>query len=123
MDRKDDGQRHGFLPASVRDRERKASLTRCLAAPPQSGRAPVITIFDHRGCNRGGPNKEYTGPKSGDSDDEMCVKVALPIIQVSGAQSTAQVTLVARFPQFRLCRCAVVAPPPSFPAGEGYSCA
>lgn len=39
------------------------------------GKAPVITIFDHRGCNRGGPNKEYTGGKSGDQDDEMMVKV------------------------------------------------
>ena len=23
----------------------------------------------------GGPNKEYSGPQSGDQDDEMCVKV------------------------------------------------
>ena len=27
------------------------------------GRAPVITIMDHRGCQRGGANKEYTGAK------------------------------------------------------------
>ena len=52
----------------------------------------MITIFDHRGCVRGGPNKEYTGAKSNDSDDEMCVKVALPIIQVTQAKSVAQVT-------------------------------
>eukprot|EP00277_Geminigera_cryophila_P032722 CAMPEP_0173125904 /NCGR_PEP_ID=MMETSP1102-20130122/56731_2 /TAXON_ID=49646 /ORGANISM="Geminigera sp., Strain Caron Lab Isolate" /LENGTH=137 /DNA_ID=CAMNT_0014034935 /DNA_START=191 /DNA_END=601 /DNA_ORIENTATION=- len=44
----------------------------------QSGRAPVITIFDHRGCQRGSDNKEYTGPKSGDQDDEMLVKVGNP---------------------------------------------
>ena len=30
------------------------------------GKAPIITVFDHRGCKRGGPNKEYTGPRAGD---------------------------------------------------------
>ena len=35
----------------------------------------VITIFDHRGCKRGGPNAEYTGEAAGGADDEMCVKV------------------------------------------------
>jgi hypothetical protein len=30
------------------------------------GKAPIITVFDHRGCKRGGPNKEYTGSKTGD---------------------------------------------------------
>jgi hypothetical protein len=40
-----------------------------------TGRTPIITIFDHRGCQRGGENKEYTGAKSGDQDDEMCVKL------------------------------------------------
>ena len=59
----------------------------------QSGRAPVITILDHRGCVRGGPNKEYTGPKSNDQDDEMLVKVANPIIPVRSAQATAQVLI------------------------------
>ena len=38
-------------------------------------RAAVILIMDHRGCQRGGPNKEYKGATSGDQDDEMCVKV------------------------------------------------
>ena len=38
-------------------------------------KAPVITIFDHRGCNRGGPNKEYSGEPANSQDDEMCVKV------------------------------------------------
>ena len=37
--------------------------------------APVITIFDHRGCQRGGPNKEYFGIKANGIEDEMCVKV------------------------------------------------
>jgi hypothetical protein len=34
----------------------------------------VITILDHRGCSAR-QNQEYKGPKSGDQDDEMCVKV------------------------------------------------
>jgi hypothetical protein len=56
----------------------------------QSGRAPVIVIFDHRGCNRGGPNAEYTGPQSGDQDDEMCVKVSNPIIPTRSNQAFSQ---------------------------------
>ena len=31
-----------------------------MAAMDKSGRAPAITVFDHRGCQRGGANKEYT---------------------------------------------------------------
>ena len=58
----------------------------------------MITIFDHRGCVRGGPNKEYQGASSNDQDDEMCVKVANPIIQVSQAKSTAQVIASIPFP-------------------------
>lgn len=46
----------------------------------QSGRAPVITILDHRGCNRGGENKEYTGPKANSEDDEMVLPAFLPSI-------------------------------------------
>ena len=41
------------------------------------GKAPVITVFDHRGCQRGGPNKEYSGAPANSQDDEMCVKVQL----------------------------------------------
>lgn len=37
-------------------------------------RAPIITIFDHRGCSRHA-NKEYKGKLLGTQDDEMCVKV------------------------------------------------
>ena len=37
-------------------------------------RAPIITIFDHRGCSSH-QNKEYNGRLSGTQDDEMCVKV------------------------------------------------
>ena len=59
----------------------------------QSGRAPVITILDHRGCVRGGANKEYTGPLANDQDDEMCVKVANPIIPLRTNGALAQVSL------------------------------
>jgi len=54
------------------------------------GKAPVITILDHRGCNRGGPNKEYTGPKANGQDDEMCVKVQSQVIPRSEARAAAQ---------------------------------
>ena len=55
-----------------------------------NGKAPVITILDHRGCNRGGPNKEYTGAKAGNQDDEMCVKVQSSVIPASEARAAAQ---------------------------------
>merc|ERR1719183_2899955 len=41
---------------------------------PTPNFAPVITIFDHRGCARKGG--EYKGELSGSQDDEMLVKVA-----------------------------------------------
>ena len=63
----------------------------------KSGRAPVITIFDHRGCNRGGPNKEYTGAKSNDKDDEMCVKVQSNKIAASEARAAAQLAEAISF--------------------------
>jgi hypothetical protein len=58
----------------------------------------VITIFDHRGCQRGGPNAEYTGPKSNDQDDEMCVKVQSKII---GANNNAKA--IAQVDSFSCC--------------------
>ena len=60
------------------------------ATMDKSGRAPVITIFDHRGCNRGGANKEYTGAKANGQDDEMCVKVQSSKIAASDARAAAQ---------------------------------
>ena len=60
------------------------------AGMDKSGRAPVITIFDHRGCNRGGANKEYTGAKANGQDDEMCVKVQSNKIAASEARAAAQ---------------------------------
>ena len=56
----------------------------------KSARAPVILIMDHRGCNRGGANKEYTGAKAGGQDDEMCVKVSSQKIAASEAAAAEQ---------------------------------
>jgi len=60
------------------------------AGMDKSGRAPVITIFDHRGCQRGGANKEYTGAKASGQDDEMLVKVQSVKIAASDARAAAQ---------------------------------
>ena len=55
--------------------------TRSPLYPPALLQAPVITIFDHRGCNRGGANREYTGAMAKTQDDEMLVKVeSRPIV-------------------------------------------
>jgi hypothetical protein len=43
-------------------------------AMDKSARAPLITIFDHRGCSRH-QNQEYKGKLTGGQDDEMCIKV------------------------------------------------
>jgi hypothetical protein len=51
------------------------------ASMDKSGRAPVVTIFDHRGCGRA--TKEYTGAKSGDKNDQMCIKAQSLKISVS----------------------------------------
>ena len=54
----------------------------------KSGRAPVILVMDHRGCNRGGPNAEYRGKRSGDSDDEMAVLEAAAGMRKSSKRSS-----------------------------------
>ena len=59
--------------------------------------APIITIFDHRGCNRGGPNGEYRGKQSGDQDDEMLVKVELQKIAASQSRAAAQLAEAISF--------------------------
>jgi len=41
---------------------------------PAANFAPVITIFDHRGCARKGT--EYKGEPAGGQDDEMMVKIS-----------------------------------------------
>ena len=56
------------------------------AGMDKSAKAPVITIFDHRGCKRGGPDGEYKGLKANSADDEMCVKVQSSKITVSEAE-------------------------------------
>ena len=59
----------------------------------KSGKAPVITIFDHRGCQRGGPDTEYKGAKANSKDDEMCVKVQLAKVSGPNADTVLQETL------------------------------
>ena len=65
----------------------------------RSAKAPVITIFDHRGCNRGGPNKEYTGAAANGQDDEMCVKVASVVIKADAARADKQLQETISFKQ------------------------
>ena len=59
----------------------------------KSGRAPDILIMDHRGCSRkaGG---EYKGAKSGDMNDEMCVKVSM--VKVDGGAGVAPLNLLRK---------------------------
>lgn len=53
------------------------------------GKAPIITIFDHRGCTAHA-NAEYKGKFTFGQDDEMCVKVQMQSIPRSNARATAQ---------------------------------
>ena len=48
-------------------------------APRGKNFAPMITIFDERGCTNRVAG-EYKGAKSGDYNDELAVKVAIPSI-------------------------------------------
>eukprot|EP00961_Rhodomonas_salina_P048142 646612-Rhodomonas_salina.1 len=52
-----------------------------VAAVDKDAKAPIITVFDHRGCSRA--PKEYVGKKSNDQNDEMCVKVESKKVSVS----------------------------------------
>ena len=56
------------------------------AAFDKSAKAPVITVFDHRGCTAH-KNTEYKGPLTNTIDDEMCVKVQSVKITVSEADA------------------------------------
>jgi hypothetical protein len=67
------------------------------AGMDRSARAPVITIFDHRGCQRGADNTEYTGVMVGDQDDEMCVKVESLKVNVSDARAATQLAEAISF--------------------------
>jgi len=60
-----------FAPALSGVRTGATSLNMAL---DKSGRAPVITVFDHRGCTAH-KNAEYKGPKANGMEDEQCVKV------------------------------------------------
>nr|7SUT_C Chain C, HaPE645 alpha-2 subunit [Hemiselmis andersenii]7SUT_G Chain G, HaPE645 alpha-2 subunit [Hemiselmis andersenii] len=53
-------------------------------------RAPIITVFDARGC-REHKNREYKGPKTGTQDDEMCVKVQYE--KIAACEDTAFIVL------------------------------
>ena len=82
-----------FAPgASFQPRLRSAAGAVSMAMD-KSGKAPVITIFDHRGCKRGGPDAEYKGAKANSKDDEMCVKVQSAKITGPNADAVLQQTL------------------------------
>jgi hypothetical protein len=53
--------------------------------------APVITIFDHRGCDR--PTLEYQGAKANGPDDYMCVKVKAEVSKRIVPEAHVSVTL------------------------------
>ena len=55
---------------------RASRTTGITMAMDKSGKAPVITVFDHRGCTAH-KNDQYTGPKANGMEDEQCVKVAM----------------------------------------------
>ena len=64
-----------FAPgASVQPRLRSGATSVSMTMD-KSNRAPVVTVFDHRGCQRGKRNTEYQGLPANSQDDEMLVKV------------------------------------------------
>ena len=67
-----------FAPALSGVRTGATSLN---MAMDKSGRAPVVTVCDHRGCTAH-KNSEYTGPKANAMEDEQCVKVQS--VKISG---------------------------------------
>ena len=72
-----------FAPALSGVRTGATSLN---MAMDKSGRAPVVTVFDHRGCTAH-DNTEYTGEKANSQDDEMCVVVRNPKVAVSQSEA------------------------------------
>ena len=82
-----------FAPgASFQPRLRSGAASATMAMD-KSGKAPVIMIFDHRGCKRGGPDTEYKGAKANSKDDEMCVKVQVAKITGPNADAVLQQTI------------------------------
>ncbi|EKX43370.1 phycoerythrin alpha subunit [Guillardia theta CCMP2712] len=59
------------------------------------GVAPIITVFDHRGCKRGKADSEYQGALANGPEDEMLVKVAYKKVPLSAgfADKVLQQTL------------------------------
>jgi len=70
-------------------RSTPASAARINTEENGGGKAPIITIFDHRGCTAHA-NQEYRGKFTFSSDDEMLVKVELKKIPRSEARAIAQ---------------------------------
>eukprot|EP00960_Hanusia_phi_P058966 764028-Hanusia_phi.AAC.2 len=57
--------------------------------------APIITVFDHRGCKRGKADTEYQGALANGPEDEMLVKVTYKKVPLSAgfADKVLQQTL------------------------------
>ena len=51
------------------------------AAGAKDAKAPVVEIFDNRGCDV--KKNNYSGPKANAMEDEQCVKVSMAKISVS----------------------------------------
>mmetsp|Transcript_52023 Transcript_52023/g.106022 ORF Transcript_52023/g.106022 Transcript_52023/m.106022 type:complete len:109 (-) Transcript_52023:69-395(-) len=64
---------------------RSSASSAVTMAMDKRARAPVVTVFDHRGCSRG--PKEYSGNKADAKEDEMLIKVSFQKIQI--AEGTA----------------------------------
>mmetsp|Transcript_54397 Transcript_54397/g.128321 ORF Transcript_54397/g.128321 Transcript_54397/m.128321 type:complete len:178 (+) Transcript_54397:41-574(+) len=58
---------------------------KCTSEEINKDAAPIVTIFDHRGCAEHA-NKEYSGPKAGDFNDEMLVKVQSKVLKRDDAK-------------------------------------
>ena len=82
-----------FAPGASFQPRLRSGASSVSMAMDKSGKAPVITIFDHRGCQRGGPDTEYKGAKANSKDDEMCVKVQVAKIVGPNADVVLQETL------------------------------
>eukprot|EP00287_Rhodomonas_sp_CCMP768_P010190 CAMPEP_0196741314 /NCGR_PEP_ID=MMETSP1091-20130531/39133_1 /TAXON_ID=302021 /ORGANISM="Rhodomonas sp., Strain CCMP768" /LENGTH=110 /DNA_ID=CAMNT_0042086947 /DNA_START=30 /DNA_END=362 /DNA_ORIENTATION=+ len=64
----------------------RSSSTSVQMAMDKKARAPVVTVFDHRGCSRA--PKEYSGGKADGIEDEMMIKVGYQKIQVAEEEAT-----------------------------------
>mmetsp|Transcript_13114 Transcript_13114/g.25744 ORF Transcript_13114/g.25744 Transcript_13114/m.25744 type:complete len:113 (-) Transcript_13114:61-399(-) len=76
-----------FAPSTGFAPRLRTGATSVNMAMDKSARAPVITVFDHRGCNRA--PKEYKGKAAGSRDDEMMVKAQSVKIAVSEPDAAA----------------------------------